>query len=111
MKTKIEAIQKAAASLEQARAAHETAINSLANVRGLCGQQGYAVTVNGIRIDIAVNGGRDCGYMAKMIRGREMIHLGALKALQAVIDQHAAAVKQNEAWLKQLAEELTHVCP
>lgn len=111
MKAKIEAIQKAAADLELARVAHDRSIQDLASVRMLCGQSGYAVTVNGIRIDVAEDGGRNAGWAAKMIRGREMIHLGALKALQAVIDRHADEIKKGEAWLKRLAEELTHVCP
>ncbi|MNF72876.1 hypothetical protein D3C85_60280 [compost metagenome] len=111
MKHKIEAIQNAAADLELARAAHERAILDLATVRNLCGQNGYAVTVNGISIPVAENGGRDSGWAAKMIRGREMIHLGALKALQGVIDARADKVKVFEVRLKRLAEELTHVCP
>lgn len=111
MKLKIEAIQKAAESLEQARVAHESAIASLASIRALRGQDGYAVTVGGIRIDVAVNAGRYGGYQAKLVRGREMIHLGALKALQALIDERAEIVRRNEAQLKSLAEELTHVSP
>jgi hypothetical protein len=111
MKALIEAIQAAAANLEKSRAAHESSVSALGTVRGLGGQGGYAVTVNGIRIDVAVHGGREAGYNAKMIRGREMIHLGALKALQSIIDQHAADVKVNEARVKALAERLSHANP
>lgn len=107
MKARIEAIQKVAADLELARIAHDRAIQDLAAVRLLCGQSGYAVTVNGIRIDVAENGGRNAGWSAKMIRGREMIHLGALKALQSLIDQRAHAVKLLEVSLKALVEDLT----
>lgn len=111
MKAKIEAIQKAAESLEQARIAHESAIANLASIRGLRGQDGYAVTVGGIRIDVAVNAGREGGWMAKLVRGREMIHLGALKALQALIDERADIVRSNEAALKSLVKDLTHDRP
>lgn len=111
MKAKIEAIQAAAASLEAARVAHEQTVKALDDVRCLGGQRGYSVTVNGVRIDVAVNGGRECGYSAKMIRGREMIHLGALKALQAVIDVQVTTVKHYEALVKSLAEELSHANP
>lgn len=111
MKAKIEAIQKAAESLEQARVAHESAVASLASIRGLRGQEGYAVTVGGIRIDVAVNAGREGGWMARLIHGRAMIHLGALKALQALVDERADTVRRNEASLKSLAEELSHDCP
>lgn len=111
MKNKIIEIQKAAEVLELARAAHESAITNLENIRRLRGQDGYAVTVGGIRVDVAVNAGREGGWAAKLIRGREMIHLGALKALQALIDERADIVRSNEASLKSLVEELTNDRP
>lgn len=107
MRHKIEAIQKVVADLDLARVAHAKAMSDLEGVRSLCGQQGYSVFVNGIRIDVAENGGRDAGWAAKMIRGREMIHLGALKALQSIIDQRAHALKLLETQLKELIADLS----
>lgn len=77
--TRLDAVKRAEEELIKAQA-------DLDKVRSLDGQGGYAVTVNGVRIDVAVNGGRDNGYAAKLVRGREMIHLGALKAMAALVD-------------------------
>lgn len=109
MKNKIIEIQKAAEVLELARAAHESAITNLENIRRLRGQDGYAVTVGGIRVDVAVNAGREGGWAAKLIRGRDMIHLGALKALQGLVDEKAADVDRNEKRIKELVGELSYV--
>lgn len=111
MKNKLIEIQKAVADLDQARQLHEHAVSDLSSIRGLRGQDGYAVTVGVIRVDVAVNAGRDGGYQAKLVRGREMIHLGALKALQALIDDRADIVRAKEKFLKGLVGELAHDCP
>lgn len=111
MKNKLIEIQKAVADLDQARQLHEYAVSGLSSIRGLRGQDGYSVTVGGIRVDVAVNAGREGGYQAKLVRGREMIHLGALKALQALIDDRADIVRAKEKFLKVLVGELAHDCP
>lgn len=54
-------------------------------VKSLCGQSGYRITIAGVRVEVAEMDRRT--YMAKMIRGREMIHLGALKVLDARVDE------------------------
>jgi len=72
-----------------------------AHVRALCGQTGYDITISGVRIAVACMDSRT--YMAKMIRGREMLHLGALKTLDAVIDSAAENLRTEELKLAELA--------
>ena len=73
----------------------------LASVRSLCGQTGYDVTVAGVRVGVAEMDSRT--YMAKMIRGREMIHLGAVKALDAMVDAYTEHLASAEAKLSRIA--------
>lgn len=103
----IENIQRLATALVAAKAAHDRAVAELQLVRQTNGQHGYSVTVNGVSVAVAENGGRESGWASKLIRGREMIHLGAIKALQAVVDNHAHKVKQIEELLKKCAAELS----
>lgn len=72
-----------AAVVAKAEEAVRTAIHQLDTVRRLNGQHGYSITVNGIKVDVAV---MDRSYQGALIRGREMIHLGALKALDGMVD-------------------------
>ncbi|MEK2607737.1 hypothetical protein WLF18_01265 [Pseudomonas shirazensis] len=88
----------AAQSLEKAEAAHKLAADRLAAVRGHCGQSGYSVTVNGVTVAVSECDRRT--YQGTLIRGREMIHLGALKALGAELD---AAEKRVLEWRAYLA--------
>ncbi|MNM06961.1 hypothetical protein D3C81_169920 [compost metagenome] len=98
-----QAVAKAATALEAAYAELQKARNDYATVKALNGQVGYKVTVNGISVDVAVMDQRT--YMAAMIRGREMIHLGALKALQARITQYETYVAQCESHLLVVANK------
>ena len=80
----VQQIADQAVVVQKADDALQAALRDLNTVRALNGQQGYAVTVNGVRIDVAAMDRRT--YEAKLLRGREMIHLGALKALGARVD-------------------------
>lgn len=92
-------VKAASDALWKAYEARDKAIADLNKVRGLGGQTGYAVTVNGVRVDVAE---MDRYYNGALIRGREMIHLGALKALQANVDFRKQDVAAREAELKEL---------
>ncbi|PPU15846.1 hypothetical protein XacyCFBP2565_08610 [Xanthomonas arboricola pv. corylina] len=96
----IPAVRNAAEKLEKARDALAQAQKNYEAVKGLCGQKGYAVSVNGVRVDVAVMDSQT--YQAKLIRGREMIHLGAQKALQAQIDAWVRYVAHLEFELRAL---------
>lgn len=54
-----------------------------AKVKGLGGQVGYNVSISGVSIAVAY---MNKSWQGELIRGREMLHLGALKALDAMID-------------------------
>src|SRR5688572_26803953 len=98
-------VKAAADALWRAQEALTKAKNDLKAVRGHCGQNGYAVTVNGIRVDVSAMDPYD--YNGKLIRGREMIHLGAMKALQANIDFRAQDLAKREADLIAATQEQT----
>lgn len=86
--------------LQRAYAEREQAKKNLANVRRLGGQSGYKITIDGVAITVADTDYQT--YMAKLVRGREMIHLGALKALEAIVDgweEQVAACEQRLAAL------------
>ncbi len=72
-----------------------------ANVRALHGQRGYDVVIGGARITVADMDPHT--YQAKLVRGCEMIHLGALKALDARVDGLAERVKHEEQKLARIA--------
>lgn len=99
-------INQATASLEAARAGFKQATQAYASVKALRGQDGYSITIGGVTIDVAVNGGRESGWSAKLIRGRDMIHLGALKALDSEIDVWRARIDQRSLELASLADQL-----
>lgn len=97
-------IAKACEDLDKAIAYQAKAENDYATVKALNGQNGYSVSVNGVRVDVAV---MDQGtYMAAMIRGREMIHLGVLKALSAIITDAALNVSAHRRHVAQLAARI-----
>lgn len=101
-------IVKACEDLDKAIAYQAKAESDYATVKALNGQNGYSVSVNGVRVDVAVMNQQT--YMAQMIRGREMIHLGALKALSAIITDAAlnvAAHRRNVAMLAARMAEST----
>jgi hypothetical protein len=100
-----EAVMKAVEVLEKAEAAHKVAVERLATVRGHAGQRGYSVTVNGVRVDVSECDSRT--YQGTLIRGREMIHLGALKALGAELQTAADRVKAAKAQLSGITEHAT----
>lgn len=62
------------------------------------GQQGYTVSVNGINVAVSVMDSRT--YMGSLIRGREMIHLGAIKAVSALVDYYQDSLNAAEKNLK-----------
>ena len=95
------AVDKASKALAEAYTALAKAESDYATVKCLNGQNGYSVTVNGVRVDVAVMDGRT--YMGTMIRGREMIHLGALKALQSIIRSCKERVIEREKTLASIA--------
>lgn len=93
----------AAEALSAAQDGLKKAESDYAKVKGLGGQQGYSVHVNGVAISVAV---MDGSYQGALVRGREMIHLGALKALQGVIDSWKCEVASRRATLRQIATDL-----
>lgn len=84
----------------------EGAISNYDRVKGLCGQRGYNLTIDGVQIAVAVMDERT--YQAKLVRGREMIHLGALKALDSAVDEWRDIVKQRRLDLAETADRLAH---
>lgn len=62
-------------------------------------QEQIAVSVPGCHrvIHVAVNGGRESGWMTRMVRGREMIMLGVKKAYAAMIEAADERVAEIEA--------------
>lgn len=80
------------------------AIGNYGRVKGLCGQRGYNLTIDGVQIAVAVMDERT--YQAKLVRGREMIHLGALKALDSIVDEWREIVKQRRLDLAETADQL-----
>lgn len=93
-----EAITEAVKALELAEKSHQLAAERLATVRGHAGQSGYSVTVNGVSVAVSTCDSRN-NYQGTLIRGREMIHLGALKALGAELQAAADRVRDCRAYL------------
>lgn len=93
-----EAITEAVKALELAEKSHQIATERLATVRGHAGQSGYSVTVNGVTVAVSTCDSRN-NYQGTLIRGREMIHLGALKALGAELQAAADRVRSCRAHL------------
>lgn len=91
MSKRIDQIKAAADTLDKSEQALAVAIDRLATVRGHGGQRGYSVSVNGVTVAVSVCDSRT--YQGTLIRGREMIHLGALKALGAEVDKARASLK------------------
>lgn len=97
-------IVAACENLDKAIAYQAKAEKDYATVKALNGQVGYTVSVNGVRVDVAVMNQHT--YMAAMIRGREMIHLGALKALSAIITDAALNVAAHRRHVAALAARM-----
>lgn len=93
-----------AEALSSAEKCLAVAIGNYGRVKGLCGQRGYSLTIDGVQIAVAVMDERT--YQAKLVRGREMIHLGALKALDSVVDDWRENVKQRRLDLAETADKL-----
>lgn len=91
-------VQKATRALEDAYSGLRTAKSNLEKVCALNHQTGYNITISGVTIAVAEMDQQT--YQAKLIRGCEMMHLGALKALQAKVDQWADYVTKCEANLQ-----------
>lgn len=100
----VDQIVKQAEALRSAEASLKTSLDRYAKVKGLGGQQGYSVTIDGVTVQVAE---MDRYYAPKLIRGREMIHLGALKALDAEIDRRRDNIKACRLALALLSERLT----
>lgn len=84
----------------------DRATQNYSTVKRLNGQSGYSVIINGVTIPVASCDTRT--YQGTMIRGREMIHLGALKALDGLIDIAKAQVKHERQILAKMAEALAY---
>lgn len=100
----VDKIVKQAEALRAAEASLKMAIDRHAKIKGLGGQQGYAITIDGVTVPVAV---MDRYYSPKLIRGREMIHLGALKALDGEIDQFRERIKNCRSELAALGVTLS----
>lgn len=87
-----EEVSAAVKKLEDAEKSHALAKQRLETVRGHAGQNGYSVSVNGVTVAVSACDSRN-NYQGTLIRGREMIHLGALKALGAEVQVAADRVK------------------
>lgn len=86
------AISQAISALDKAENAAQLAVDRYNKVRVHCGQSGYNITINGVTVAVSTCDNRT--YQGKLIRGREMIHLGALKALEHEKDQAFEYVKE-----------------
>lgn len=100
-----EAIASAAGSLEREERSLAVAISNYDRIKGLNGQQGYSLTIDGVPIMVASMDRNT--YSAKLIRGREMIHLGVLKALDSQIDDGRGRVTACKIKLAALADRLS----
>ncbi len=87
-----EELKAACVALEKAEEAAEVAARRYLNVKGHCGQSGYSISINGTTVAVSQCDRRT--YQGTLIRGREMMHLGALKALDFEKDQAEAYVKK-----------------
>jgi len=96
-----EAVTEAVKALELAEKTYQVATERLATVRGHAGQNGYSITVNGVTVAVSACDSRN-NYQGTLIRGREMIHLGALKALGAELQAAADRVKTSRAYLSSI---------
>lgn len=99
----VDRIVKEAEALRAAEANLKGAIDRYNKVKGLGGQQGYAITIDGVNVSVAE---MDRYCSPKLIRGREMIHLGALKALDAEIDRSRERIKSCRLALAGMGEAL-----
>ncbi|MDQ7996099.1 MAG: hypothetical protein AAGC76_09620 [Luteibacter sp.] len=98
----VDAIKAQADALQAARNRLKTAREKLAAVRAHNGQNGYSVTVNGV--DIRVSNMDPHSYQGKLIRGREMIHLGAIKAIEAFVDHCEQKAREEAEKLRTLID-------
>lgn len=92
-----------AAEVEQASVALANAEQRYRSVKALGGQNGYSVNIGGLQVNVAR---MNSAYMPQIIRGCEMIHLGALKALAGDIDQCAKALTLRKQELAELGRKL-----
>ena len=73
-------------------------------VKALGGQHGYSIAIDGLTIQVA---GMDHEtYGTKLLRGKDMIHLGALKVLDAEIDRRRGMLKAKCDELAGLAAQM-----
>jgi len=97
----IHEVKKAAELLEKAQAALEQAKKDRAAVNcSARSQDRISVNVNGVYIEITE---LDRGYCAQVIRGREMIALGAAKLLNEHVARHESNVAKKKAELQECA--------
>jgi len=92
-----EAVTEAVKAVELAEKSYQVATERFNTVRGHAGQSGYSVAVNGVTVVASACDSRT--YQATLIRGREMIHLGVLKALGAELQTAADRVRISRAHL------------
>ncbi len=99
----VDKIVKEAEALRVAEGNLKNAVDRYNKIKGLGGQQGYGITIDGVHVSVAE---MDRYYSPKLIRGREMIHLGALKALDAEIDRCHERIKSCRLALAGMGETL-----
>lgn len=94
----IHEIKKATEALERANAALDQARKNRASVSCTVRHQDrISVSINGAHIDLTEF---DLSYCSQVIRGREMIALGAVKLMNEHVAQHEANVARKKAELE-----------
>lgn len=94
----IHEVKKATEALERANAALELARKNRASVScSVQHQDRISVGINGAYIDLTEF---DSSYCSRVIRGREMIALGAVKLMNEHVAQHEANVARKKAELE-----------
>lgn len=93
-----EEIKELLVNVERLKKGLFDAQENLKTVKAHNGQSGYSINVNGV--SVAVSRMNNNTYMGTLVRGRDMIHLGAVKALSAIVDDYQYALKNAEKNLK-----------
>jgi hypothetical protein len=89
--------------VEDAQRELDAAKKRYQSVKALGGQQGYTVNIGGMEVRVA---SMDFNYTPKINRGCEMIHLGALKALDGAIDHWQKMLRERKQELAKLGLKL-----
>jgi hypothetical protein len=104
MSTFTDNVEKAALAIRSAEAGLLEAQSNYNLIRQLCGQRGYTITIatdsSTIRVPTAICDSHT--WQGTLVRGRELIHLCVLKALDSIIDTRKTALAAARATLKEL---------